>query len=67
MMVTEGEIQWSELTGGPEVVKCKYRVTELRSWRSRGRCLKLRFFKVGQLKRKKDLFRGHAEKLQCQI
>ena len=56
MVVTEGEIQCTELTGGPEVVKRKDRNTELKR-------LKLRFFKVVQLKRKKDLFRGHAKEL----
>lgn len=57
MMVTEGEIQWSELTGGPEVVKCKqsHRIEKLEVKRE---MFETEIFQGGAVKEKKRSFQG---------
>lgn len=58
MKGTEGEIQWSQGTGGTEVVKHKYRITELKRLVVKREMFEMEIFQGGAVKKKKRSFQG---------
>lgn len=58
MVVTQGEIQCSELTRGPEVVKRKDRNTELKRLEVKREIFEIEIFQGGAVKEKKRSFQG---------
>lgn len=55
---TEGKIQWSQGTGGPEVVKHKYRITELKRLEVKREMFEMEIFQGGTVKERKRSFQG---------